>query len=61
MEKLKLIQGVASAKPKLQLLDFKVPSAGDQIGVPEFAIGTEFMTKFPTNHSQLYVVSCCAI
>ena len=44
MEKLKLIQGVASAKPKLQL-DFKVPSAGDQIGVPEFAIGTEFMTN----------------
>ena len=60
MEKLKLIQGVASAKPKLQL-DFKVPSAGDQIGLPEFAIGTEFMTKFPTNHSQLYVVCCCAI
>ena len=60
MEKLKIIQGVASAKQKLQL-DFEVPSAGDQIGVPKFAIGTIFMTKFPTNQNQLYVVSCCAI
>ena len=41
---------MASAKPKLQL-DFKVPSAGGKIGVPEFEIGTDFMTKFPTNHN----------
>ena len=43
MEKLKIIQGVAATKQRLQL-DLQVPSAGGHIGVLELEIGTEFMT-----------------